>query len=424
MKLKQPSSLVVAVLSMNYIMELNRTTDSRFEITGGMEGLYLKDILEALGLEYQVVVPADREYGTWRSNDSWTGLIGMVQRGEADIAFSALTVTEKRKNVVEFSIPYYTEPLSFAIGKPKKEQLKNAFLYPFKYRVWEGFLCMLISMSAVLYMVFERKYSLGRILLVVFGNVMRQPLMLGTNTVKSKIVISLWLLCAYVLSSSYSGALLSFLTLPTQRKTVEDFIQLSEVVSKGTHKTFVMKGSMTSSYFRSMSQQHLKLIGSSIERNSWYYKASDFRRKGWVNENTAFITGLSSLQFAFFKQVQDSRVYISKDTISGSSYGIALSPQFCCRVRLNEIITRSLYSGLLTKHYDDILFRHWLAGLLKGNKDVGNISKGQLSFWDISGVLHILLSGYIASFIALLGELLFYKYSINSKLKQASILNL
>lgn len=72
MKQNRTSALLVAVLSLNYIMELNRTTDSRNEIVVGMSGLFLRDILDALGLEYQVVVPEDREYGRLRSNGSWT----------------------------------------------------------------------------------------------------------------------------------------------------------------------------------------------------------------------------------------------------------------------------------------------------------------------------------------------------------------
>lgn len=136
----------VAVLYLKYFMELRRTADSRLEITGGVEGLFLKDVLEKLGREYRLVVPEDHELGRLGPNGSWTGLVGMVQRGEADLASGFITVTEQRNKAVDFSIPYRNLPPSFAIGKPKQRLLKNAFLLPFKVEVW---VCIFLVSSSL-----------------------------------------------------------------------------------------------------------------------------------------------------------------------------------------------------------------------------------------------------------------------------------
>ncbi|KAG8180275.1 hypothetical protein JTE90_013528 [Oedothorax gibbosus] len=107
-------TLVVAVLASKFIIELNMTEYSRLELSGGWEGLFLRDLLQGLGLEYRVVMPADRNYGFLLPNGTWTGLIGMVHRGEADLALGALVITENRLRYVDFSVPYNINPLTFA----------------------------------------------------------------------------------------------------------------------------------------------------------------------------------------------------------------------------------------------------------------------------------------------------------------------
>jgi len=38
----------------------------------------------------------------------WLGMLGAVSSGQADVAFSGLSITDKRKEVMDFSKPYYT----------------------------------------------------------------------------------------------------------------------------------------------------------------------------------------------------------------------------------------------------------------------------------------------------------------------------
>jgi polar amino acid transport system substrate-binding protein len=37
----------------------------------------------------------------------WAGMLGAVSSGEADVAFSGISITDKRKEVMDFSLPYY-----------------------------------------------------------------------------------------------------------------------------------------------------------------------------------------------------------------------------------------------------------------------------------------------------------------------------
>lgn len=66
----------------------------------------------------QVHEPADGKWGYQLENGSWTGVIGTVERYEADASMDIL-ITADRDEYVDFTIGYHTEPLTFVTTKPR-----------------------------------------------------------------------------------------------------------------------------------------------------------------------------------------------------------------------------------------------------------------------------------------------------------------
>ena len=50
----------------------------------------------------------DNGTGTLNPDKTWNGLVGMLIRGEINIAVSEFTVTEPRTHVIDFSMPILT----------------------------------------------------------------------------------------------------------------------------------------------------------------------------------------------------------------------------------------------------------------------------------------------------------------------------
>lgn len=406
------SKVIVAVIAMTHLLEVNKT-NGRFELSGGIEGLFLKDVLVALGVNYQLVSPREVEFGRLNNNGTWTGLVGMVQKGEAHLACGGLLVTEQRMKAVNFSVSYVTSPLSFIIAKAKQEKLKNAYLYPFQTTVWKSVLGLLCVMSTILFLLFHGKYSFGRILFELSGNLLKQPFMLDTDSRESKAISSLWWLFAIVISTCYSGTLLSFLTFPFPGETVETFRQLAEAVKKGTHQSYVIKGSLTTSYLLGSNAEHLQYLGESIEKNEWYTMVPANGITRTMSANQAIITNERALRLIYGYLEEQSVIFISKDTIFTSPLAIAVSHNFCCRDKLNKIILRIVKAGLLEKYGDDIAFKNHLK-YQKAETHLPHIMK--VSFIDLSGCFLLLVGGYTISGLILLGEILLFKYLTNRHL--------
>ncbi|GBN57508.1 hypothetical protein AVEN_154745-1, partial [Araneus ventricosus] len=111
-----PSILRVSVVPMKDL-KVHRNEDGNVEFSG-LQGRFLSTVLEAMKMPFQLVIAEDREWGRILPNGSWTGIIGNIQKGAADIADSYLGITEQRATVVDFSTVYLTDDITFAIKKP------------------------------------------------------------------------------------------------------------------------------------------------------------------------------------------------------------------------------------------------------------------------------------------------------------------
>ena len=57
----------------------------------------------------EFVQPTDHAWGSLLPNNSWSGMMGMVVRGEADVAISAFTMTKGRLAAIDFMSPYWND---------------------------------------------------------------------------------------------------------------------------------------------------------------------------------------------------------------------------------------------------------------------------------------------------------------------------
>ncbi|AGR58857.1 transporter substrate-binding domain-containing protein [Salmonella bongori] len=56
---------------------------------------------------------------------AWDGMLGAVASGQADIAFSGISITDKRKKVIDFSDPYYLNSFYLVSMANNKITIKN-----------------------------------------------------------------------------------------------------------------------------------------------------------------------------------------------------------------------------------------------------------------------------------------------------------
>ena len=105
-------------------------------------------------MEY--IPSVDGRFGSLNSDGTWNGMVGMLQRNEADIIMTLLTVSEDRKRVVDFSVTANKLRFTLLMAKSGHDRV-NIWLYldVFTSKAWMSFVVMVIVLTGVTYVLMK-----------------------------------------------------------------------------------------------------------------------------------------------------------------------------------------------------------------------------------------------------------------------------
>ena len=135
----------------SYFENSNETDPSKLQ---GYAIDFLEELCRLEGLEYDLQLVKDGQYGIFNeTSGQWTGMIGEVSRGEADIAVAPITVTAERAQAVDF-LPYYLRlQLDFIVKAAFESNYKYnpyAFFNPFDVSFYGALLVTILGLSIIL----------------------------------------------------------------------------------------------------------------------------------------------------------------------------------------------------------------------------------------------------------------------------------
>ena len=106
---------------------------------------------------YNVLIPADGEIGVALPNGNWTGMLGLVQNTEADMAVGRVMLSENRFKVFNFSYPYLVTEITFMTDKLKPISTSMTLLYPFSFTVWTSLAVFILTFSVLLFVLLKEE---------------------------------------------------------------------------------------------------------------------------------------------------------------------------------------------------------------------------------------------------------------------------
>ncbi|GFU36874.1 uncharacterized protein NPIL_353751 [Nephila pilipes] len=378
--------IAVVVVPVRNVLEVNRSEDGEIKFHY-LEGLFLQEVLKALGLQYDIIFPENNAYGDELPNGTWTGMIGMY-----------ISITQERSKVVGFSKTYSYSELTFVSHIPEDVRPLFAFLYPFGLVMWVCLLVALISVSFLFSKLQRGKFSTAVAFFKLFPSTLLQPLSISNNSLKSNILESIWSLFAMVISFGYSATLLSFLIQPSKPNYIRTFSELSSAVQRGTHKAVFAK--LSNPFFLNSGIDHLVRLGEIILQNRWFMEFSKVHSDAYINLHSC--QGINrNISKVLFADRDD--VYISKESMYVTPLAFAYSKQFCCVSKLNWILSNFASAGM----YEKMLSLSAMKMSLKHPRKPRDSNVVlPLSLNDLFGAFIVFAGGLIISLIAFLGEIL------------------
>ena len=252
-------------------------------IYSGLYINYLDILAQTLNFTFIIVEPEDFHFGSDFDGDGqWNGIIGMVQRREADIGLSAFTQTAERRKVVDY-LEYFTHSGLGMLMKRPENAMAFEFLAafkPFKPEVWAAIASAVILASLVLWFLIGMegfivegistcKYlnlssyrnHLRFFTEAVFGQEGDFP---GTQSIPSRCFIVAVLFTFMFLRFTYMGHLISYLTVPKQQLPANT---LKELAEQETHKVGILKFSSHEILFRTAKSGYFRVIWNKIQSN-------------------------------------------------------------------------------------------------------------------------------------------------------------
>ncbi|GFS53078.1 glutamate receptor ionotropic, delta-1 [Nephila pilipes] len=356
----------------------------------GFQGKYLEAILQGLKAQFELVVAEDREWGQLLPDGNWTGMIGKIQKDQADIAVFMMTVTELRSDVVDYSPTYTTEDMTFAIEKPGKLPKSLAFVRTFDSYIWIVTLITLIIFPMMYKILLRCKDTYIQVLLMLVTTLLKQPIVEGNGSLRFHLLISSWMIFATIFSFSYSAVFLSLLTVPLDIVGVRNFKELSDAVITKNYACFILKGSSTMEFLLRSEKEYLRNLGQAAVRNGWYVKPVLNPLDTQMDKKSAMIGGRTWLSVTAGPE-NWKHYYIAEDSLLSFQMAVAMKKNFCLKKRLNRVVASLNNAGLYEKISEDDSFKMWITAPEK--RRILIAKETALSLNDLMGVFVVLLSG-------------------------------
>ena len=165
-------------------------------------------------------------------NGSWTGIVGLVNRSEADIAIGTLSITADRSEGIDYTIPYFYDPLTYMLSADyayvdRKFSLKDSDLIAYGLIMLAWFLMsVMIAKSIVTISIVSNGRFCG------LWNFYKNFLQRGLDTTEEPHELSLrsltitWLIAGIVSNAVASGALVAALA-PSPANPIDSFETLA-----------------------------------------------------------------------------------------------------------------------------------------------------------------------------------------------------
>ncbi|XP_053709205.1 glutamate receptor ionotropic, NMDA 3B [Synchiropus splendidus] len=374
----------------------------------------LEKLAEDLGFEFDLYIVGDGKYGAWKGG-RWTGLVGDLLLGLADMAVTSFSINSARSRVIDFTSPFFSTSLGILVRSKDTAAPIGAFMWPLHWSMWVG-IFLALHITALFLTLYEWKSPFGmtphgrnRMRVFSYSSALNlcYAILFG-RTVSSKtpkcwtgrFLMNLWAIFCLLVLSSYTANLAAVMV---GEKTFEEVSGIHDAKlhhpSQGFRFGTVRESSAEDYMKKSFPEMH------------------EYMRR--FNEPTT-PEGVATLKadppqldaFIMDKALLDYEVSIDADCklatvgkpFAIEGYGIGLPQNSPLSSNISEFISRYKSDG-----YMDLLHDKWYKVVPCGNRVFAVTETLQMGISHFSGLFVLLCVGVGGALLTLAGEHGFYR---------------
>ncbi|CAG5118883.1 unnamed protein product [Candidula unifasciata] len=280
-----PLNLIISTVEQEpYI---TRTPDDRYE---GFLVELITEISKKAGFTFQFRQPAEKIHGFNTMQSGWTGVIGDVVAGRADIGGAALTVTSEREEVVDFTKPFLSNSVSLLVHKPTWNDLGLGYLVrPISSDYWIFILVVLFLVGIIFFIIgkfspyewgnvaaerdprgAQNSFTLRNSYLFALSTITWQGYREAPHSISGRILAVAWWIFVLLTLIAYTANLTAYLLARPEQLPEMPFTTYEDLVESTTIRAGALNFGSTQNLLRKSRSDTLKSLWTKISaQNSW-----------------------------------------------------------------------------------------------------------------------------------------------------------
>ncbi|KAL3872519.1 hypothetical protein ACJMK2_035743 [Sinanodonta woodiana] len=429
---------VTSILVPPYLMEKK---------DGTYEG-YIVDLVDRLaqkvGFDYQISLVKDNKFGDF-IDGSFTGMVGELVRGEADMAAAPLTVTDARSSVVDFTYPFQTVGPVIILRRPDDQRLPVKdrlikLLIALEFSVWLMTVLAFFVTGTVLYLItyfnpyeWRKMYKDGEATVreaesftclnsfwFVISTCVWQGFTRTPRSIGGRIAVTGWWIFVIIFLTTYTASLTNLLRVGPKPYEVEGYSKIQnfkDLASQDDVTIGIIKGGATQDFFERSTGSVEKAVWNKIQINKAeslidtpISNGIDRLRRKRISD---FALILESSMAKYFTRHQPCDLYIVSEQMVTAGYSLAF-PQGSPLFRNVSVAVLSMMRDGILKQLEE----KWFTGTCK-NYIYESVREDRFIFPEFyqvdlgtfSGALFILAVGLVFGGIVTLTEICIFRWA-------------
>ncbi|KAG1665510.1 Glutamate receptor ionotropic, kainate 2 [Nymphon striatum] len=415
----------------------------------------INEIASKMKFRFTIHVVPDHQQGTKDTlTGDWTGMIGELVNGTADLAMGDLTITHERAQAVDFTMPFMNLGIGILFKRPDKTTPSLfSFLSPLALDVWLYMLAAYVGKFGVSVFLFilsrfspyewinphpcnpdselrENQFSLPNSLWFTGGSLMQQGTELMPKAWSTRMLAGTWWFFTLIMISSYTANLAAFLTSQRMSSPIES---AEDLVRQTKIKYGSYAGGSTEMFFRKSKLSTFKRMWAFMESAtpSVFTKSGKEGIQRVLDGNYAYLMEVTSIEYITERNCDLTQIGTpldSKGTDFGDSWFVEGYPITVekCLVEIKSSIC-SPYQQLISSailqlqeetRLDSLKLKWWKLERGGGSckhfdEQQKSLSAAELSLSNVGGVFVVLLGGLAISCVIAMSEFIWETKKIN-----------
>lgn len=423
--------VIISRLAKPYLSYANDTN----EYEGFSKDLadHIFEVLRKSGYNYTHSFARNLEgkgYGQFNTaTKKWDGLIGDLLSKTADLAIGDLTITEERKKVVDFSVPFMT--LGISILYKKEHEIPPdtfSFLHPYSFEVWMHTATAYCVVSIILFICsrispadwenpqpcdkdpeeLENIWNFKNCTWLTMGSIMTQGCDILPKAIGTRWVCGMWWFFAMIVAQTYIAQLAASLTSASE----DEPIQSVEDLAKQTKILYgAIAGGSTYQFFKNSKDKMYQRMFQTMETNPVVYVKSNDEGEQLVlraRNGFAFFMESSTIEYKLKRNCELKKVGGELDT---KDYGVAMPSNSPFRSQINRAILHLQELTILDKIRKKWWEEMYGAQQCPEETEKGDV-EGDLEMENLIGAFLVLIIGLVFCILISIGEFLFECHNI------------